>query len=150
MNREPIHTALFAKLQGAAGFKTSSRRLKHWTDVSPPDCPALFLTLRSEQATQNPKVGVTVWDVTFDAYVYVDTDGDSTAAPATLMNPLLDAIEATLKPDNLGSRKLTLGGLVEHCWIEGSVATDEGVLGGRGVAIIPIMVRVAGPPLLNP
>ena len=143
MTREPIAVALFTKLQGVAQFATASRRLKTWQDVTPADQPALFLASRTELATwQAPGLGV-IWQIFFDAYVYVNTGTDQTIAPSTVMNPLLDAIEQVLLPDNLITNKQTLGGLVQHCWIEGRIDTDEGLLGSQGVAIIPIVVKVA-------
>ncbi|HXP74621.1 MAG TPA: hypothetical protein VN823_10790 [Stellaceae bacterium] len=57
------------------------------------------------------------------------------------MNPLLDAIETALAPD-LVTNVQSLGGLVAHCWIAGKVETDEGVLGGQAVAIVPIEILV--------
>jgi hypothetical protein len=142
MNREAIAAALFAKLQGVTTFATASRRLKSWADVAAADQPALFLNLRTYLYTQRPGLGP-VWEFNFDAYVYVKTDDNGDVAPSTVMNPILDAIDAVLQPDNAITNKQTLGGLVQHCWIEGRVDTDEGVLGGQGVAIIPIVVKVA-------
>jgi hypothetical protein len=37
-----------------------------------------------------------------------------------------------------------LGGLVQHCWIAGRITTDEGVLGGQSVAIVPVEILVSG------
>jgi hypothetical protein len=56
------------------------------------------------------------------------------------MNPLLDALTAALAPPNPVENVQTLGGLVAHCWIEGGIQTDEGVLGGQSVAIVPIRI----------
>jgi hypothetical protein len=142
MIREPIAEAVFARLQTVANFVTSSRRLRSWTDVSPAEQPALFLAQATQRATQKPGLGP-VWDWKFDAHIYVNTGQDTDVAPGTLMNPILDALEAAFAPDNVVTNKLTLGGLVQHCWIEGEIATDEGVLGGQGVSIIPIFVKVA-------
>jgi hypothetical protein len=33
---------------------------------------------------------------------------------------------------------------VKHCWISGAIETDEGVLGGQAVAIVPIEILVTG------
>lgn len=143
MIREPVHAALFALLSQSSKFITASRRVKHWADVpSAADQPALFLSSRGQVATVRQPGMPPIWDLAFDAIVYVKTTGEPDLSPATLMNPLLDAIEAAMAPDNFATRKLTLGGLVEHCWIEGEITTDEGVLGDQGVALIPILVRV--------
>jgi hypothetical protein len=140
VTREPIYAALFAKLAAAANFTTASRRLKHWSETPTADQPALFMAQRSEHANPRPPGLPTVWDLHVDAYVYVTTT-DKSIAPGTLLNPLLDALVASIAPDYSG--KQTLGGLVQHCWIEGDIKTDEGTLGDLAVAIIPISMKFA-------
>jgi hypothetical protein len=139
MNREAIYAALFAKFTAAGDYKTSSRKLRHWSDVPSNQQPALFQTQRTEVATTVPGQP-TVWNLQVDAYVYVNTSNRSTA-PSQILNPLLDAISAALAPDPF-SGKCTLGGLVQHAWIEGAIQTDEGVLGDQAVAIVPIVIKV--------
>jgi hypothetical protein len=142
MNRETIYSALYAKLQGAASFNTTSRRLRHWGGVTAAEQPALFQSQKDETAHrtrgQPPK-----WMLTLDIYVYAQAPDDATS-PATVLNPLLDALEAALAPAgaDLATGVQTLGGLVSHCWISGKITTDEGVLGGQAVAIIPIEILV--------
>lgn len=139
MNREAIYGALFAKVGAAAGFATTSRRLRHWSDVGPAEQPALFQVQKSEAARRDtglpPK-----WTLALDLFVYAHAPDDATAA-TTVMNPLLDAIETALAPDPVTNVQ-SLGGLVAHCWIAGKVETDEGVLGGQAVAIVPIEILV--------
>jgi hypothetical protein len=142
MNRETIYAALYTKLSAAAGFTTTSRRLKHWADVPPTDQPALFVSQRAE--TNNPMPPGLPPRYTFhvDVYLYANTGADSGVPPATILNPLLDAVHAALAP-NYNTGKQNLGGLVEHCWIEGDTQTDEGTLGSQGVFIIPVSILVA-------
>ncbi len=138
MTREPIYVALFTKLQAiGAGFATYSRHLRHWTDVQATEQPSLFQVQVGELAQPQPLGLPTKWTLSVDLYVYVKGDG-KTAMGATI-NPLLDAITTAIAPDN-PSGKQTLGGLVEHCWIEGALETDEGVLGDQSVVIIPIRI----------
>src|SRR5690348_2001477 len=138
MTREPIYSALFALLSAAASFATSSRRLRHWSDVGSAEQPALFVVQKSETAER--KAGLPAkWRAAVDVYVYVHAPDDETA-PSTVLNPLLDAIEAALAPQ--GSVQ-TLGGLAAHAWIAGKIETDEGVLGGQAVAIVPVEILVA-------
>jgi hypothetical protein len=140
MNREPIYEALFALLAAAAPFATAGRRLRHWSDVAASEQPALFQVQRKE--TAKPQEGSpTVWRADVDIYVYCQAPDDETA-PATVLNPLLDALEAALAPqgaDALAGAQ-TLGGLVKHCWIGGTIETDEGALGGQAVAIVPVEI----------
>jgi hypothetical protein len=142
MNREPVYAALFALLADAAPFVTTSRRLRHWSDVGPAEQPALFMVQKSE--TADPVKGLpTKWKALVDLYLYVQST-DTDTAPASLLNPLLDAIEAALAPGVNAGGVQTLGGLALHAWIAGKIETDEGVLGGQTVAIVPIELLVAG------
>ncbi|NHR05729.1 hypothetical protein HA052_11010 [Chromobacterium haemolyticum] len=140
MNREHIYAALFERLKAIPGLRTTSRRLKQWGDVDSSQQPALFLAQGRETATPgDPARGVpTKWLLHPEVYLYVRTTGNQ--APGTVMNPLLDAIEAVTKPDNPMQRVQTLGGLVERCWIEGDIETDEGTLGDQAVAIVPFRI----------
>lgn len=138
MTREPVYAALFALLSGAAPFVTASRRLRHWSDVGPAEQPALFVVQKSETAERRAGLPAK-WRASADVYVYAHAPDDETA-PATVLNPLLDAIEAALAPQ---SAVQTLGGLAAHAWIAGKIETDEGVLGGQAVAIVPIEMLVA-------
>lgn len=141
MTREPIYAALFALVQSAAPFVTASRRLRHWSDVSPVEQPALFMIQKSETADERrPKPPK--WRMRVDLYLYAQAP-DELTAPAVVINPLLDAVETALAPDVV-SHVQTLGGLVQHCWIAGKIETDEGVLGGQSVAIVPVEILFSG------
>ena len=142
MNREAVYSALFNKLRDVAPFRVTSRRLQHWSDVAPADQPALFIAQRNEVV--NPVPGLPyVWELRVDVYVYANTRDDRTRAPAEILNPIVDAVVAALAPSPVTGNKLTLGGLVEHCWIEGEIVTDEGVMGDQGVVIIPVVLKVS-------
>ena len=141
MNREQIYSALFAKLQAVAGFVTVSRRLRHWDDVPQAEQPALFQAQKRESVSTEPGLNP-VWLLSLDLYIYARTGEDRDESPATVINPLVDAVLETLAPDPI-TNKQTLGGLVQHAWVEGTIETDEGVLGEQGVAIIPIIIKVA-------
>lgn len=139
INREAIYAAFWARVSAAPGFITTSRRLKHWSDVPTGDQPALFMSQRHEAATT--KTGEpTTWLLSGDLYVYVKvTDG---SAPAIVLNPLVDAVCARLAPDLITVGKCTLGGLVHYARIEGEIETDEGTLGDQAVAILPYAIFV--------
>jgi hypothetical protein len=141
MIREPIYAALFALAAGAANFVTASRRLRHWSDVGAAEQPALFMIQKSENAEERRPLPVK-WRASVDLYLYVHAP-DELTSPATVLNPLLDAVEAALAPDPV-SHVQSLGGLVSHCWIAGRVQTDEGVLGGQAVAIVPVEILASG------
>jgi hypothetical protein len=143
MIREPIYAALFALIQTAAtaaGAKTCSRKLRHWADVPPGQQPAIFQIQRNETSEQRKRIPAK-WTLNVDVYVYVNTSDDPKAAPSTLLNPILDALEEVMPPDEeAAGGPQTLGGLVSHCWIAGTIETSEGVLGDQEVAIIPVEI----------
>jgi hypothetical protein len=139
MNREPIYAALWGKLQDLPGIVTSSRRLKHWSDVSKDEQPAIFQAQAGELAVQRRGLP-TKWTLSVTVYVYVNAGADPDESPAPALNDLLDALEAALAPDPGGFQ--TLDGLVVNCWISGKIETLEGILGGQEVALVPIEINV--------
>lgn len=132
--------ALFTRLQGAAGFLTASRELQIFSDVK--DQPGLFLVDRAEsypgRATGMPTV--VIFDA--EAWVYINTPP---LGPA--LNTLLDAIDTVLAPTPVFNGVLlqntqTLGGLVQHCWIEGTVEKAFSHKQRQGIAVVPIRMLV--------
>lgn len=143
-SRETYYAALFAKLATASNFATTSRVLRHWTDVGPEEMPALFQAQTTETREQMKGQGVK-WTLRTRVYMYLHTNTQQlggSVIPAQELNTYLDAIEATLAPDNFSDNVQTLGGLVSHCWIDGTIETSEGTLGDHSVAIIPIAMLV--------
>ena len=140
ISREPIYAALFARLAAAAGFVTAERRLKHWSDVAPAEQPALFQYQKGESAAVKALGAPTVWTLRVELYLYAHS-GDPHAAPATMLNPLIDAVEAALSPNAAtGMQDLGLPAMVQHAYIAGKVQTDEGALGDQAVAIVPVEI----------
>jgi hypothetical protein len=138
MSREAIYAALFSKVSAAASVSTANRRLKHWSDVSPADMPALFMAQRGETA-QTMTGQPTRWLMNADLILYVNDGGDPHTTPSTVLNPILDAITNLFTPDPV-TGKQTLGGLVHYARISGGIAIDEGVLGDIVIAVIPVEI----------
>jgi len=138
--REAIYAALFARLAATAGFVTIERRLRHWSDVTPAEQPALFLCQKAETAAVKALGAPTVWTLTVELYLYAHSS-DPYRAPAAILNPLLDAVEAALAPlPATGLQDLGLQSMVQHAFISGKIETDEGVLGDQAVAILPVEI----------
>jgi hypothetical protein len=138
--REPIYAALFAQVAGAAAFVTAARRLRHWSDVTPPEQPALFMRQKAEVATIPTLGAPTVWTLVVDLHLYAHAS-DPYVAPATVLNPLIDAVETALAPSPAtGLQDLGLPAMVQHAYIAGKIETGEGVLRDQAVAIIPIEI----------
>lgn len=138
--REPIYGALYALAARAADFVTAARRFRHWSEVTPVEQPALFMRQRTELAAVKTLGAPTVWTLGVELYVYAH-QSDPYAAPASVLNPLLDAVEAALAPSpTTGLQNLGLPATVQHAYIAGKIITDEGVLRDQAVAIIPVTV----------
>lgn len=140
ISREPIYAALFGLLETAADFVVVDRRLRHWSDVSPAEQPALFMAQKSEMASIKTFGAPTVWTLAVDLYLYAHSSNPY-LAPATVLNPLIDAVEAALAPSAAtGLQDLGVPATVQHAYISGKIETDEGVLGDQAVAIVPVEI----------
>ena len=138
MIREPIYAALFAKLQGISGIVKSSRRLIHWSACNEEMQPAIFMAQGDQVAEMQGKGIPCKWELNVSIYIYVRVNEG--AAPAPILNPILDQIEAVLNgPKGMTQ---TLGGLCDLCYIDGAIQTFEGTLGEQEVAIVPVKILV--------
>ena len=140
-SREAVYQALFDLVKNAAPFKLTSRRLKLWTDVNSGQKPALFVAQRPQQYAQGSTA--TPQKVTLEAeiYIYTNAGTDPNVVPATEINNLVDAVDAALAGSVITGNQ-TLGGIVQHCWIEGKVFIDPGDIDGDGLAIIPVKILI--------
>ena len=136
--RELIAKRLFARFTATPGFTTISRNYRHWTDVAPSEQPALFIR-QVRQSNEQEKGIPTKWTFEFELAVYAHADNPDDV-PTTIQNNLIDAVEYALRPDDWNTHCLTLGFTVSHCWINGAIETDEGLLGQQTVALIPITI----------
>ena len=140
IERETIYSALWSLASGAAQFASANRRLRHWSDVSPAEQPALFMSEKGGEARVKVLGAPIVWTLHADFYIYAHSSDPSTA-PAEILNPLLDALEGALAPSPAtGVQNLGLPGQVQHATITGKVKTGEGVLGDQAVAIVPVEI----------
>ena len=140
INRETVYAALWDLAAGAARFASTNRRLRHWADVAPAEQPALFMCQKGSHAVVKKVGAPTVWTLYAEFYVYAHTD-DPYLAPGTILNPLLDTLEAALAPSPVtGIQNLGLPAIVQHAYIAGKIETDEGVLGDQAIAIVPVEI----------
>ena len=138
--REAIYSALWTLAADAANFASANRRLRHWTDVAPAEQPALFMAEKGGHAATKALGSPIAWTLYANFYVYVHSS-DPYLAPAKLLNPLLDALEAALAPSPAtGIQNLGLATMVQHAYIAGKVETDQGVLGDQAIAIVPVEI----------
>jgi len=142
INREAIHTALYAQLQTVSGAVTVTRKLRHPNEVEPEEMPYIAMVCKSQHVTQQqhrPKV----YTLPVDLYVYVSTKG-SDDVTQVLLNQTLDAIDRALEaPHNHPAQTLGVPQVI-HVRVEGEIQTDEGTLGEIAVAVVPVEIIAAG------
>lgn len=154
-SREAIFAALFALVstgEGQAGTITwgagetlgyTSRRVKLWDDL--PVQPALCQAEHDETYAQYTRLPYKR-TLTASWLICHRAGADPSAVPAQASNALLDAIEALFSPPPTDpgwpDERLTLGGLVHHCFISGKLFKDPGDLDGQALIIVPITLLV--------
>jgi len=142
--RETIYAALYAQVTGAAAFVTTGRRLRHWNELTPAEQPALFLRQKMEVGAVPVLGAPTVWTLSVELHLYAHCS-DPYGPPATVLNPLLDAVEAALAPPPaIGVQNLGLPAMVQHACIAGKVTIDEGTLRDQIAAIVPVEILCIG------
>lgn len=145
--RDQIEQAFFALLETAAGFTDSSRRFIHWDQVNETQLPFLTILKAGEMRERNGTLGILT--MKYHVFVYTSAGLDQDDIPATAMNALLDAVDASVAPTGSDDPPdlQTLGGLVDHVWPLGEAFIDTGDIDGKGVAAIPFEIVV---PWSNP
>lgn len=154
--REQIFAALFTLLNGnIAGIKTYSRRQslpsKVTQDIGEP--PVLMLyedPERIDQSGPNQPAKLTlnagIIVVFFNPSRPDPQEPGAATAGATIINPILDAIDAALFPSAGPGRQFTqtLGGLVQGVWIDGYTHKFTGDTDpqGMGGAVVPLKIIV--------
>lgn len=138
--REQVFQALFARMQTVPGITSYSRRMTLPHQVHPGDQPVLMQWEQPEitriQTALPPK---RVWEAWI---VIAFTNNDNSVAGATIINPLLEAVEAALAVDDFGRNVCSLGGLVHYARIEGNIVKETGDTdpSGLGGAVVPIKI----------
>ncbi|MGE0105285.1 MAG: hypothetical protein AB7U64_23385 [Blastocatellales bacterium] len=141
--REPIMQALKAKLQTISGFRTVSRRLRMFDEVPAAEMPALFIVEPAETYVQGSEAVPEKTTLDVELWIYICDGKDNHTEPVSVLNGLLDDIDAALRPPGPPYKPIqNLGGLVSHCWIEGQVEKTPGDIDGIGLARIPLKILV--------
>lgn len=143
-SREDIARAFFALLEGLDGFEASSRRFVHWDKVNGTQMPFLTM-LKTGERRERQNEGLATLVLNFHVFVYISAGNDPNDIPDTVMNGLLDAIDAAVAPTGgalITNNLQTLGGLVSHCYPLGEVFVDDGDIDGKGVAAVPFEIML--------
>lgn len=158
--REPIMTALLAACETATKFSTVSRVVVNDPEFAPTVTvatpiaqPALILVEDVERHTHSGHGAPTkrTLGVMLMIWAQKPRDIQNPAAPdqtttgATLVNTLLEALEAVFVADNAMTGCFTLGGLVQRAWIEGTVTKVSGDLDPNGQAFLAVPISILIP-----
>ena len=145
--REQVAVALYNLLStltsgGSPLFNYTSRRPALWSNSVA--MPALYMGNPMESYTYRHGTAMppeVLLD--FDIFIYINVE-DPNTIPDTLMNNLLDAVEAAIAaaPAGAPENAQTLGGIVNHAWIEGEIHRAPGYINGQGMALFTIRALV--------
>lgn len=140
-------TASATGVSFTTGFLTTGRRLLRWDLVAAQ--PAMFLRdgpneypSHSAMVYPKPQLEPEIW-------IYSKAGENPDLAPSIALNNIIDAIENSLEPKtgpDVALQQLSLGGLIQHCWIEGRIEIDPGDLDSQAKAIVPLKILVPTTP----
>lgn len=143
--RNQAFAALFALtanmvIDGGSGhFVTRSRKFKHFAKVPSDSQPAFFQTEHSESEHKTTSMpAIRRWHGSWVVYLSSDPENDADV-PTSRVNDILDAFEAVLSDP---FQKQTLGGLVEHVYIDGTIMKVPGDDDGQGMIVVPLTILV--------
>lgn len=140
--REPIMQALKAALQNALPeFNTVTRRLRAPDSFRDPDCPALMIDETAELVQQTGQHAPSKTTISVNLWVVLKNGMNQNDEPMAVLNDILDRVDAALRPLPMQD-SFTLGGLVDHCRIEGSIEKDAGEIGKIAIAIVPLKILI--------
>ena len=140
--REQVAIALFALLQTmGSSFNTYSRRPKLFGDA--PSLPALYMgQIQDDYEYRNGTAAPPLVTMQFAVWIYGNFAEDPNVIPDTAFNALLDLLDTTIGGFAVNGLAQTLGGIVNHAWISGTVHRAPGWLNGQGEIFLTISVLV--------
>jgi len=142
MIRETYYSALFAVLQTLQGsaFSLVSRKLLLIGNMNSTDFPALFMVVHNQVTAAGPIGLPGKRTLGAQLFIYV-SNPDATVSADPLLNTLIDVVEAALAPSPMSGTQ-TLGGIAQHCWIDGVTEVFSGSNSQSAAAIIPVKILV--------
>lgn len=106
--------------------------------------PALYQAEHDEEVAQLTNMRYKrVWKASW--IIYQQIGKDKNAVPTIENNLILDAIEAAFVPpatDPGFPQRLTLGNLVNHCYLDGDIFKDPGDIDDQAMMVVPITILV--------
>ena len=128
----------------------TGRRLPQRDAVSPAELPGLWV-VQGDQATMENAIALAKYEMKAYAVVMCQLTGGQDAIASTQLNGLRDAVlyqlqQNTLARDGttviplLGGNRQTLGGVVYHARVKGTIIFNEGLQNNRGALVFPILI----------
>lgn len=111
--------------------------------------PALYLIEADENDDEQQTYGAQRYILRFRLFVFGQTPSDNQTAPGTIINPLLDAVDAAMGKTPAGTplngefqRLVNIGQppLIANAWINGRVFKSYSELSSQNFAVVPISV----------
>ncbi len=142
--REPIYVALWnlflnhPNLQGQ--FVTTSRYKQHFDVIPSEQMPALFLNQTGEGWVKPGKGIPAKRTLQCELALYTFTAQPDAVMPSTLINALMDTVDDVIESPGNPSNAQTLGGLVDHVYLEGQVEIFEGLLQDKSIVLVPLTI----------
>ena len=139
--REPLMVNLFNLVAQSGAYVTKDRKIRLWSELQPEQLPAIFMFEKKEMYEQGKRAMPAMTTLNVELYIYAWCN--NAASPASILNPLLDGVDATLRTGmNQVTGQQTLGGLVYHAWIEGEIIKDTSGIDGYTMAVVPLSILV--------
>lgn len=122
-------------------IKTFTRRYKEFTSTSmSAEMPILMICKPKESYPQRKITSlppIRTWMV--EIIINISTGQAQNSIPDEMVCDILDLLDSALRPPT-GSEVLTLGGLVDHCYIMGDIICVPGDLDGIGMIHVPLEI----------
>lgn len=145
--RNQAYAALFdltANLRlpsGTPALVARSRKLKHFSKVSSDQQPVLYQTEHTETEKQGERLPpFRKWQGHWTLYISSEPSDESQIGSVWL-NDYLDALDFAIRPP-FGQSMQTLGGLVHHAFIDGTILKVPGDDDGQGLMTVPFTMLV--------
>jgi hypothetical protein len=144
VTRNQIMDALLTQLEDNMPLvKTFTRRFSEYSSLSQSaQLPYLILTRARENYPQRAITGLPPKrNLKCEIFIYLSAGQDQSAIPDETVCDIMDQVDTALRPP-VGQEALTLGGIIDHCYIMGDVIQVPGDLDGTGLMIIPLEVVI--------
>ncbi len=142
ITRNQIMDAVKTRLENMDTVKSVSRRYKEFSQIPVTEMPYVMLTKPREMYPSRAISSLPpIRNYKLDITILLSDGIDPNNTPDELLCDILDDMDLVLKPP-VGSQTQTLGGLVDHCYIEGEIICVPGDLDGIGMIQVPLIIVV--------